>query len=176
MHYSNARKTHRREVFAKLDILLYMLIPLRAHFLKLPEIRSILLNLSRVMRKPDFCLCKNKGADQLRSICQAVFATRIVQCILYLHPKFHDSNFLLSPYRSVCVRPVSCVGAYFQVAYVAKYQHVCYSILFTHFELHTFRTQGSGSFTICGKYIFCFIIKEWFHSFIENLKLSCFFF
>ena len=27
--------------------------------------------LSRVTRKPDFCLCENKGADQLRSNCEA---------------------------------------------------------------------------------------------------------
>ena len=26
---------------------------------------------SRVTRKPDFCLCENKGADQLRSNCEA---------------------------------------------------------------------------------------------------------
>ena len=28
-------------------------------------------NLSRIRRKPDFCLCENKGADQLRSNCEA---------------------------------------------------------------------------------------------------------
>ena len=28
-------------------------------------------HLSRVMRKPDFRLCENKGADQLRSNCEA---------------------------------------------------------------------------------------------------------
>ena len=27
--------------------------------------------MSRVARKPDFCLCENKGADQLRSNCEA---------------------------------------------------------------------------------------------------------
>ena len=27
--------------------------------------------MSRVTRKPDFCLCENKGADQLRSNCEA---------------------------------------------------------------------------------------------------------
>ena len=26
---------------------------------------------SRVMRKPTFCICKNKGADQIRSYCEA---------------------------------------------------------------------------------------------------------
>ena len=31
----------------------------------------ILNTLSRVVRKPDFCLCGNKGADQLRSNCEA---------------------------------------------------------------------------------------------------------
>ena len=30
-----------------------------------------LINMSRAMRKPDFCLCENKGADQLRSYCEA---------------------------------------------------------------------------------------------------------
>ena len=29
------------------------------------------INMSRVMRKPDFCLGENKGADQLRSNCEA---------------------------------------------------------------------------------------------------------
>ena len=27
---------------------------------------GILLNMSRVVRKPDFCICENKDADQLR--------------------------------------------------------------------------------------------------------------
>ena len=31
----------------------------------------IIYYLSRVRRKPDFCLCENKGADQLRSNCTA---------------------------------------------------------------------------------------------------------
>ena len=29
------------------------------------------VHMSRILRKPDFCLCKNKGADQLRSNCEA---------------------------------------------------------------------------------------------------------
>ena len=29
------------------------------------------LNMSRIMRKPDFCICKNKGADQLCGNCTA---------------------------------------------------------------------------------------------------------
>ena len=31
----------------------------------------IFYNMSRVMRKPAFCICENKGADQLRSNCAA---------------------------------------------------------------------------------------------------------
>ena len=34
-----------------------------------------------------------------------VFATRIVQFLLYLYPKFQDSSFLLCVYRPVCVGP-----------------------------------------------------------------------
>ena len=32
---------------------------------------SWILDLSRILRKPDFCQCENKGADQLRSNCEA---------------------------------------------------------------------------------------------------------
>ena len=34
-------------------------------------IGGILRELSNVMRKPTFCICENKGADQLRSNCEA---------------------------------------------------------------------------------------------------------
>ena len=55
------------------------------------------------MRKGDYCLCENKGADQLRS--NFVFATRIVQFLFYLNPKFQASSSFLSLYRPVCVAP-----------------------------------------------------------------------
>ena len=54
------------------------------------------------MRKPEFCLCENKGADQLCS--DFVFATQIVQFLLYLYLKFQASSLLLWLYRPVCVR------------------------------------------------------------------------
>ena len=61
------------------------------------------------MRKPDFSICENKAADQFRRNCEAdhafVFVTLIVKFLLYLHPKFQDSIFLLRLYRSVCVAP-----------------------------------------------------------------------
>ena len=51
------------------------------------------------MSKPDFCLGKNKGADQPRSNCEAdsafVFATWIVQFFFFLNPKFQASSLLL---------------------------------------------------------------------------------
>ena len=54
--------------------------------------------MNHARRKKDICLCKNKGADQLRSNCE-------VQFLLYLYLKFQDSNFLLRRHRQVCVRP-----------------------------------------------------------------------
>ena len=61
--------------------------------------------ISCIMTKTDFCLCENKGADQLCSNCAIVFATQIVQFLLYLYPKFQVYCFLLWAYRPVCVRP-----------------------------------------------------------------------
>ena len=62
------------------------------------------------MGKPTICIIENKGADQLRSNCEADqplgFATRIVQFLPYLTPKFQVSSLLLKLYRPVCVRPV----------------------------------------------------------------------
>ena len=45
--------------------------------------------MSHVMRKPAFCICKNKDADQL----------------YFLNPKFQASNHLLWLYSQVCVGP-----------------------------------------------------------------------
>ena len=62
------------------------------------------------MRKPDFCICQNKDADQLRGysaklISAFVFATRIVQSLYFLNPKFQASSHFLWLYRPVCVGP-----------------------------------------------------------------------
>ena len=59
--------------------------------------------MSRIVRKPDFCLGENKVADQL--ISAFVFATRIVQFLFFLNPKFQASSSFLSLYRPVCVGP-----------------------------------------------------------------------
>ena len=44
------------------------------------------------MRKTDFCICENKDADQLRGYSAFVFATRIVQSLYFLNPKFQASE------------------------------------------------------------------------------------
>ena len=62
------------------------------------------------MRKLDFCLCENKGADQLCSVLTAqliiayIFATLKVLSILLLNLKFQASDFLICLCRLVYVR------------------------------------------------------------------------
>ena len=65
--------------------------------------------MSLVMRKPAFCICENKEADQLavtaKLISAFVFATWIVQSIYFLNTKFQASSHLLWLYSPVCVGP-----------------------------------------------------------------------
>ena len=56
------------------------------------------------MRNSIYCICENKDADCFAVI--FVFATRIVQFLFFLYPKFQVSSHLLCLYSSVCVRPV----------------------------------------------------------------------
>ena len=53
------------------------------------------------LRKPDFCICQNKDAD----LSAFVFATRIVQSLYFLSPKFQASNHILWLCSPVCVGP-----------------------------------------------------------------------
>ena len=53
------------------------------------------------MRKPAFCICENKDADQFRG----VFAIWIVQSLFYLKPKFQASSHVQWLYSPVCVGP-----------------------------------------------------------------------
>ena len=65
------------------------------------------------MRKPAFCICENKDADQLRVsfavteklISAFVFATRIVQSLFFVNTKFPASSHLLWLYSLVCLGP-----------------------------------------------------------------------
>ena len=64
--------------------------------------------MSHVMRKPAFCLCENKGADQLRGNHEADqrLCFRYIYSTIPLLPKSGSaSNNLLWLYNPVCVRP-----------------------------------------------------------------------
>ena len=62
--------------------------------------------LSLFMRKPAFRICENKDADQravtAKLISAFVFATRIVQSIYFLKPKFQACSHLQWLYSPVC--------------------------------------------------------------------------
>ena len=61
------------------------------------------------MRKPAFCICKNKGADQVPSNCiadQRLCARYMDSTIPYfLNPKLQASSHLLWLYTPVCDGP-----------------------------------------------------------------------
>ena len=65
--------------------------------------------MSPVLRKPDFCICENKDADQpavtAKLISAFVFATMLVQFFYFLNTKFQASSHLLWLQSPVCVRP-----------------------------------------------------------------------
>ena len=78
------------------------------------------------MGKPTICICENKDADQLSGNREAdhafVFATRIVQFLLYLTLKFQASSSFLCVYRPVCVGPVRKPHCWFfhEVAHLSE--------------------------------------------------------
>ena len=68
------------------------------------------LHLSLVMRKPTFCICENKDADQLRSNCAANqrLCFRYTDSTITLLPKFEISSLyshFMWLYSPVCVGP-----------------------------------------------------------------------
>ena len=94
-----------------------------------------LSHMSRLVGKPTICIGGNKDADQLRGNREAdlvtaklisafVFATRIVQFLFYLNPKFQASSSFLCLYRSVCVGPVRKPHCWFshEAAHIAYHQ------------------------------------------------------
>ena len=64
-------------------------------------------HMSRVLRKSAFCIYmrKTKTQTQLKLISAFVFATRIVQYLYFLNPKFQASSHLLWSCSLVCVGP-----------------------------------------------------------------------
>ena len=74
--------------------------------------------MSHPMGKPTICIGENKGADQLHGVTAKlisafVFASRIVQFLLYLTPGIQASSLLLCLYSSVCVGPVGKTHCWF---------------------------------------------------------------
>ena len=69
------------------------------------------------MGKPTICLGKNKGADQLRSNCEAdqrlCFRYSDSTIPFLLNPKFQASSHILCLYRSICVGPVRKLHSWF---------------------------------------------------------------
>ena len=61
------------------------------------------------MRKPTFCICGNKVQISFAVTAKLnsafVFATRIIQSLFYLNPKFPASSHLLWLHSPVCVGP-----------------------------------------------------------------------
>ena len=60
--------------------------------------------MSRVVKKPSFCICENKGADQLYGICTA--NQRL--CFRYIDSTFPKSEISSLLPSSVAVQPGLC--------------------------------------------------------------------
>ena len=58
--------------------------------------------MSLITRKPDFCLCENKGADQLRSNCEADqrlcfrYSVNTISLRTFLNPKSQEEHLSVS--------------------------------------------------------------------------------
>ena len=65
--------------------------------------------MSRVVRKPGFCICENKDADQLRGNREAdqrlCFRYTEIQSLYFLNSKFQASSHLQWLHSPVCVGP-----------------------------------------------------------------------
>ena len=75
------------------------------------------------MGKPTICIGENKGAKLISAF---VFATRIVQFLFYLNPKFQASSSFLCLYRTVCVGPVRKPHCWFS----HETAQMCYRLTF----------------------------------------------
>ena len=62
--------------------------------------------MSHLVGKPTICIGENKDAVTAKLISAFVFATRIVQFLFYLNPKFQASSLILWLHRLVCIGPV----------------------------------------------------------------------
>ena len=93
--------------------------------------------MSHFIRKPVFCKCENKDADQLRNnfaADQLLCFCYIVLSFFYHNPKFEDSNHLLWLHSLICVgsvwKPRSSVPKTGFLMSRLKIQHVKLFLLF----------------------------------------------
>ena len=102
------------------------------------------------MGKPTICISEDKDADQLcgKAVTAFVFATRIVQFLFYLNPKFQASGSFLCLYRLLCVGPVRKPHCWFSHEAAPMY-------LFTKSEV--LRPISMVCFSICAK---AYMLKE----------------
>ena len=75
--------------------------------------------MSRIMRKPTFCICENKDADQgfavtAKLISAFVFANWIVQYLYFLYTKFQAPSYLKWLYTLLVF---SCRGSNAKLVY-----------------------------------------------------------
>ena len=107
-------------------------------------------NMSRVMRKPDFCICENKDADQLRGtaklISAFVFAIRIVQFLFYLNTKFQASKHILSLCSLVHVGPGRKPR---RPVFSERGSYVSYSLMSTHNLCFRAKIRKKCSIPLC---------------------------
>ena len=108
--------------------------------------------MSRVDTKPAFCICENKEqisfAVTAKLIRTFVFATRMVQSLFFLNPKFQVTSYLLWLHSLVCVgpgrkprRPVfSERGSYSKCLYIYEYIIICFIILKNKHRMANFQT------------------------------------
>ena len=76
-----------------------------------PNRRLLSYNMSCIMRKHTFCICKNKGADQLHgnyAADQVLYFRYIVQSLSFPNPKFQASSHLLLPWSDTPEDRFSC--------------------------------------------------------------------
>ena len=103
-----SRPAHTLEQCKIIYIFLPLFLILLRMILNMPFSSLVSLILSRVIRKPAFCIRKNKGAYQLccyhTSDQRLCFPnTRILQSLNFLNSKFQTSSHLLWLYSLVCV-------------------------------------------------------------------------
>ena len=127
------------------------------------------------MGKPTICIGENKDADQLRGHREAdhafVFATRIVQFLFYLNPKFQASSSFLCLYRPVCVGPVRKPHCWFshEAAQLLSFSYLLQLVYHTNdVSLHNDFPRAK-----CGLYIpDCDQLVYWDNECAEWLHLS----